>query len=184
MTQEEIKKGYQICGLGILLGLASINPLLVAAGLGMSAVLWFCELFNKLRYSHWTNNVILEDIMLSNDENSFRSWNLLQEDEQAEILKRFGPFSITSYLWKYDSENDEWIHVDPWLNIKLIYLEETQMHNLNAIMEYGNQLYRLLYMLDLPESEVKYIQQELSTLIKDALARNGKTVVEDYTPRI
>jgi hypothetical protein len=58
------------------------------------------------------------------------------------------------------------------------------MHNLNAIMEYGNQLYRLLYMLDLPESEVKYIQQELSTLIKDALARNGKTVVEDYTPRI
>jgi hypothetical protein len=52
MTNEEIKKGYQICGLGILLGLASINPLLVAAGLGMSAVLWFCELFNKLRYSH------------------------------------------------------------------------------------------------------------------------------------
>jgi len=28
MSQEEIAKGYQICGLGIILGLASINPLL------------------------------------------------------------------------------------------------------------------------------------------------------------
>jgi hypothetical protein len=49
----------------------------------------------------------------------------------------------------------------------------------------GYNLYRRLYLdLDLPESEVKYIQQELANLIKDALARNGKTVVEDYTPRI
>ena len=59
------------------------------------------------------------------------------------------------------------------------------MLSLNAIMVEGYNLYRLLYMdLDLPESEVKYIQQELANLIKDALARNGKTVVEDYTPRI
>jgi hypothetical protein len=59
------------------------------------------------------------------------------------------------------------------------------MLSLNAIMGYGYELYQLLYMeIDLPESEVKYIQQELANLIKDALVRNGKTVVEDYTPRI
>ena len=59
------------------------------------------------------------------------------------------------------------------------------MLSLNAIMTDGYKLYRSLYVdLDLPESEVKYIQQELANLIKDALARNGKTVVEDYTPRI
>ena len=52
MTNEEIQKGYQICGLGLMLGLASINPLLVAASLSVSAVIWFCELFRKLRYSH------------------------------------------------------------------------------------------------------------------------------------
>jgi hypothetical protein len=59
------------------------------------------------------------------------------------------------------------------------------MHSLNAIMGYGHQLYTLLYMdLNLPESEVEYIQHELSILIRDALVRNGGTVVEDYTPRV
>jgi hypothetical protein len=59
------------------------------------------------------------------------------------------------------------------------------MLSLNAVMVEGYNLYRSLYMdLDLPESEVKYIQQELANLIKDALVRNGKTVVEDYTPRV